>query len=126
MLSKVISVRNSLCVAVVIRAVSASEVVAELGIPVNCSIPIFQVTRQHMDDCKKLLRLMGIPVVEAPTEAEAQCASLVKAGKVFAAATEDMDALTFASTRLLRHMTFSEARKMPIQEFVLEKILMVS
>lgn len=34
-----------------------------------------------------------------------------------------MDALTFGSNILLRHMTFSEARKMPIQEFHLDKIL---
>lgn len=34
-----------------------------------------------------------------------------------------MDALTFGSNVLLRHMTFSEARKMPIQEFHLDKVL---
>lgn len=48
---------------------------------------------------------------------------MVKAGKIFATATEDMDALTFGSSILLRHMTFSEARKMPIQEFHLSKVL---
>ena len=84
---------------------------------------LVKVTKAHMTDCKKLLRLMGIPVVEAPTEAEAQCAQLVKAGKVYATATEDMDALTFHSSRLLRHMTFSEQRKMPIQEFTYERVL---
>ena len=84
---------------------------------------LVKVTREHMSDCKKLLRLMGVPVVEAPTEAEAQCALLVKSGKVYATATEDMDALTFQSSRLLRHMTFSEARKMPIQEFIYERVL---
>lgn len=42
---------------------------------------------------------------------------------MYATATEDMDALTFGSNVLLRHMTFSEARKMPIQEFHLDKIL---
>lgn len=47
----------------------------------------------------------------------------VKAGKVFATATEDMDALTFGSNVLIRHMTFSEARKMPIQEIYLDKVL---
>jgi hypothetical protein len=61
--------------------------------------------------------------LQAPTEAEAQCAELVKGNKVYATATEDMDALTFGSTILLRHMTFSEARKMPIQEFYLDKVL---
>lgn len=48
--------------------------------------------------------------LKAPCEAEAQCASLVKAGKVYGTATEDMDALTFGTNVLLRHMTFSEAR----------------
>jgi flap endonuclease-1 len=42
---------------------------------------------------------------------------------VFAAGTEDMDALTFGSSILLRHLTFSEARKMPIKEFYLDKVL---
>lgn len=34
-----------------------------------------------------------------------------------------MDALTFGSNVLLRHLTFSEARKMPVQEFHLDKVL---
>lgn len=60
---------------------------------------------------------------QAPCEAEAQCAALQKAGKVYGVATEDMDALTFGAQVLLRHLTFSEARKMPIKEFYLEKVL---
>lgn len=47
----------------------------------------------------------------------------MKAGKVFATATEDMDALTFGTNVLLRHLTYSEARKMPVQEIHLDKIL---
>ncbi|KAJ1651111.1 Elongation of fatty acids protein 2 [Dispira simplex] len=82
-----------------------------------------KVTREHNDECKRLLQLMGIPYFDAPCEAEAQCAALAKAGKVYAAASEDMDTLTFASPVLLRHLTFSEARKMPITEFKLEKVL---
>ncbi|CAL1285465.1 unnamed protein product [Larinioides sclopetarius] len=84
---------------------------------------LVKVTKQHNDECKELLKLMGVPYVEAPCEAEAQCAALVKAGKVYATATEDMDGLTFGSTVLLRHMTFSEARKMPIKEFHLNRVL---
>ncbi|XP_043276966.1 flap endonuclease 1 [Venturia canescens] len=84
---------------------------------------LVKVTSTHADEAKQLLTLMGIPFVNAPCEAEAQCAALVKAGKVYAVATEDMDALTFGSNVLLRHLTFSEARKMPVQEFHYDKVL---
>lgn len=48
---------------------------------------------------------------------------MVKSGKVYATATEDMDALTFGCNVLLRRVTFSEARKMPIQEIQYDKVL---
>ena len=82
-----------------------------------------RVTSEHNDECKKLLRLMGIPYVEAPCEAEAQCAALCKAGKVYATASEDMDSITFGTPVLLRHLTFSEARKMPIHEYHYAKVV---
>lgn len=84
---------------------------------------LVKVSKEHVEESKQLLTLMGIPFVESPGEAEAQCAALVESGKVYATATEDMDALTFGTKVLVRHMTFSEARKMPIQEFCFEKIL---
>ncbi|KAL0077188.1 PIN domain-like protein [Phycomyces blakesleeanus] len=82
-----------------------------------------RVTKEHNQECKRLLKTMGIPYVEAPTEAEAQCAELAKAGKVFAAASEDMDTVTFGSPVLLRHLTFSEQRKMLIDEINLDAAL---
>ncbi|KAJ3462635.1 hypothetical protein MRS44_007421 [Fusarium solani] len=82
-----------------------------------------RVTREHNAECQRLLKLMGIPFIIAPTEAEAQCAVLAQAGKVYAAASEDMDTLCFNSPILLRHLTFSEQRKEPIQEIHLEKVL---
>lgn len=103
-----------------------------------------KVTREHNEECRKLLTLMGIPFVvvrllsskpsgalptspkpvpQAPSEAEAQCAELARGGKVYAAGSEDMDTLTFGSPILLRHLTFSEARKTPISEINLQKAL---
>lgn len=84
---------------------------------------LVKVTKQHNDECKRLLTLMGVPYVEAPCEAEASCAALVKAGKVYATATEDMDGLTFGTSILMRHLTASEAKKLPIQEFHFHKLL---
>lgn len=66
---------------------------------------------------------MGIPVIQAPGEAEAQCAAIAKLGLAYAAGSEDMDTLTFSSPILLRHLTFSEARKMPISEINLAQVL---
>lgn len=43
---------------------------------------LVKVTRQHADEAKQLLGLMGIPYVEAPCEAEAQCAALVCKNKI--------------------------------------------
>ncbi|KXZ46864.1 hypothetical protein GPECTOR_40g598 [Gonium pectorale] len=75
-----------------------------------------RVTKEHNDDCKKLLRLMGVPIVEAPSEAEAQCAEMAKAGLVYGLATEDMDALTFGTPRVIRHLMASASQNLPVQE----------
>ncbi|KIP03856.1 hypothetical protein PHLGIDRAFT_129893 [Phlebiopsis gigantea 11061_1 CR5-6] len=82
-----------------------------------------KVTREHNEECRKLLGLMGIPYVVAPSEAEAQCAELARGGKVYGAGSEDMDTLTFNAPILLRHLTFSEARKQPISEINLARAL---
>ncbi|TXG48955.1 hypothetical protein EZV62_024830 [Acer yangbiense] len=65
-----------------------------------------KVTKQHNDDCKRLLRLMGVPVVE-----------------VYAVASEDMDSLTFGASKFLRHLMDPSSRKIPVMEFEVAKIL---
>lgn len=82
-----------------------------------------KVTKQHNEDCKNLLGLMGVPVVEAPSEAEAQCAALCKSGKVYAVASEDMDSLTFGAPRFLRHLMDPSSKKIPVMEFEMAKVL---
>jgi flap endonuclease-1 len=66
-----------------------------------------------IDDSKKLLDLMGIPVIEAPQEGEAQAAHLVNQKKVWAAASQDFDSLLFGSPILIRNLTLSGQRKLP-------------
>ncbi|XP_058215358.1 flap endonuclease 1 isoform X2 [Rhododendron vialii] len=82
-----------------------------------------KVTKQHNEDCQKLLRLMGVPIIEAPSEAEAQCAALCKSGKVYAVASEDMDSLTFGAPRFLRHLMDPSSKKVPVMEFEVSKVL---
>ncbi|KAK6911723.1 XPG, N-terminal [Dillenia turbinata] len=64
------------------------------------------VTQQHNDDCKKLLKLMGVPIIE-----------------VYAVASEDMDSLTFGAPRFLCHLMDPSSRKVPVMEFEVSKIL---
>lgn len=63
-------------------------------------------------------------IPQAPSEAEAQCAALAREGAVYGTATEDMDALTFQTPKLLRRMTFSGASQ-PILEVDYQKLLQV-
>jgi flap endonuclease-1 len=86
----------------------------------NLSKRTVRVTKEHNEDVKKLLRLMGIPIVESPSEAEAQCVELVKSKKAYAVATEDMDSLTFAAPILLKRLTDS---KHPTVEIKIAKVL---
>lgn len=48
---------------------------------------------------------------------------LTRTDQVYAAGSEDMDTLTFHAPILYRHLTFSEARKAPIAEINLDKVL---
>ena len=74
-------------------------------------------------DCIRLLTLMGVPVVQAPCEAEAQASAMARNGLVYAVGTEDMDALTFKCPVLLRKMTFANASKSDIQTMNYDKAL---
>merc|ERR1711972_76099 len=82
-----------------------------------------RVTKEQNEQTKQLLRLMGIPVVDAPSEAEATCAALCRDDKVFAAATEDADCLTFGTKVLVRNLMAAEAQKKTIYEVTLERAL---
>merc|ERR1711972_365614 len=80
-------------------------------------------TREQNEQVKKLLTLMGIPIIDAPSEAEATCAALCRDGKVYAAATEDADCLTFGTKVLVRNLMAAESQGKQIMEINLERIL---
>ncbi|KAK4336946.1 hypothetical protein RND71_043518 [Anisodus tanguticus] len=83
---------------------------------------LVKVTKQHNEDCKKLLELLGCPIVTAPSEAEAQCAQLCKEGLVYGIATEDMDGLTFATPRLIRNLSNNKSDS-KAKEYTFSKII---
>lgn len=71
-------------------------------------------------DSKRLLTLMGVPWVQAPSEGEAQAAYLVKRGIADFCASQDYDSLLFGAPRLLRNVTISGRRKLPRRKVYIE------
>ena len=55
-----------------------------------------------IDACRELFVAMGVRVIQAPSEAEAQAAWMVRNGAADAIATEDMDALAFGAPLMIR------------------------
>jgi len=64
-----------------------------------------RLTKPLIEDAKHLLKLLGIPYVQAPSEAEAQTACMAMKGDVWAASSKDYDTLLFGTPRLLRYLT---------------------
>ena len=82
-----------------------------------------RVSKEQSQEVMKLAQLMGLPVFEAPCEAEATCAALCKAGLVYAAASEDMDTLCFSCPKLARNLMAPASQGKPILEFDFAKCL---
>jgi flap endonuclease-1 len=68
--------------------------------------------RDYMqEDSRRLLELMGLPWVQAPSEGEAQAAHMTKRGDADYCASQDYDSLLFGAPKLLRNVTISGRRK---------------
>jgi flap endonuclease-1 len=74
------------------------------------------------DDSHKLLELMGLPWVQAPSEGEAQAAHMVKRGDADYCASQDYDSLLFGAPRMLRNITISGRRKIPSKKIYVEVV----
>ena len=72
-----------------------------------------RLTRGMIDDAKQLLRLLGIPYLQAPGEAEAQAAYMAAKGYVWAANSQDYDSLLFGTPRLVRYVTIHGKEYLP-------------
>ena len=74
-----------------------------------------RLTREMVAEARELLRLLGIPTVQAPSEAEAQAAYMTGRNDVWAAASKDYDSLLFGAPRVVRFLTISGKEFLPTQ-----------
>jgi len=64
-----------------------------------------------VEESKELISLLGLPLVQAPSEGEAQAAHMVKKGKGFAVGSQDFDSIIHGATKLVRNLSISGKRK---------------
>ncbi len=94
--------------------------IAELNIAIEAkdterikslSSRINYITEGIVLESKKLLDLMGIPWVQAPSEGEAQASYMSRIGKVDSVISQDYDCLLFGAKRVLRNFTMYGRRR---------------
>lgn len=89
-------------------AAQASEDVDEMRKYASRTV---RLTPEMVLEAKKLLTALGIPIVQAPSEGEAQAAYMVKKGDAYAVVSQDADALLFAAPRVIRNLGVSGRKK---------------
>jgi flap endonuclease-1 len=72
-----------------------------------------RITDEIANQSKDLLKILGIPFIQAPSEGEAQASYMVKKGDAYAAGSQDFDCLLVGSPILIRNLTSSNRRKLP-------------
>jgi flap endonuclease-1 len=76
------------------------------------SSQMIRLNDEMIEESKELLVAMGIPVVQAPGEGEAEAAYLSRIkNNVYASVSQDYDSLLFGAERLVRNLTISRKKK---------------
>ena len=76
------------------------------------SSQLLRLNSEMIEESKELLESMGIPVIQAPSEGEAQAAYMARTNtKVYASVSQDYDSLLFGVPILIRNLTVSRKRK---------------
>ena len=70
-----------------------------------------RLSKDMVEESKKLVSLLGIPSIQAPSEGEAQAAYMVKENKGFAVGSQDFDSLIHGAIKLVRNLSITGRRK---------------
>ena len=70
-----------------------------------------RLTTEMIEESKELLRALGIPAIQAPSEGEAMAAQMARAGDVWACASQDNDSLLYNCPRMIRNLSVSGRRR---------------
>jgi flap endonuclease-1 len=76
-----------------------------------------RLSDEIISESKELLKSLGLPVIQAPSEGEAQ-AALIARYDGFAVASQDYDSLLFGAPRLIQYLALSKKRKLASGAYV--------
>jgi flap endonuclease-1 len=96
-----------------VREWKAATQVGDYATAWSKAVMTSRLTKPLIEDAKRLLELLGIPYLRAPSEGEAQTAHMAKRGDVWAANSRDYDSLLFGAPRLVRYVTISGREFLP-------------
>ncbi|MAG53011.1 MAG: flap endonuclease-1 [Nanoarchaeota archaeon] len=72
-----------------------------------------RMSSEIVNESKELLKAMGLPVIQAPSEADAQMAFMAEQKKVDYVASSDADILLYGAPKVITNLTLSQRRKLP-------------
>lgn len=74
-----------------------------------------KVTETMLTEAKKLLQGMGVPIIQAPSEGEAQAAHMVDTAVLWACGSQDWDSLLFGAKRMVKNLAVGSASPQKIE-----------
>lgn len=72
-----------------------------------------RLTPEMIAEAKELLIALGLPIIEAPSEGEAQAAHMVMKGDAWALISQDYDCLLFGTPRMIKNLSVAGRKKKP-------------
>ena len=72
-----------------------------------------RIKKEMMDESKKLIQYLGLPVIQAPSEAEAQAAFMGEREDVDFVGSTDYDSLLYSAPKIVRNLTLSTRKRLP-------------
>ena len=83
------------------------------------------LSEEMIKESKELIEALGLTVVQAPGEGEAQASFMAHKKDVYAIASQDYDSLLFNAPRLIQNLTLARKRKLASGAFIIIKPEMI-
>ncbi|MEM4367084.1 MAG: flap endonuclease-1 [Candidatus Anstonellales archaeon] len=105
-----------------LRKAIEEERVEEVG---RYAKAVIKLDKQKISESKELISSLGIPVVTAMFEGEAEAASMASKGLIDGVASQDYDALVFGAPVLYRNLTLNERRRVGGREITVRPEMLI-